>query len=147
MSDTAIIIRVADVSDAQRIAQMESTYIDCPWSESQVASEIVRDNVLFFVATACDEPIGYLSGECAADECEVSNIAVDEAYRRKKIGTRLFAALIDKAAQRGVKRLFLLVNSTNSAAINLYESIGFCRVGLRQKYYGDGDAIVMRLAL
>lgn len=147
MRNAVITIRAAKVSDAPRIARMEKSYIDCPWNETQVAAEIVRNNVLFLVATADDNVVGYLSGECAADECEVSNIAVDLAYRRQKIGTKLFTAFIDKAGERGVKRLYLLVNRTNNVAISLYESIGFCSVGLRRGYYGDGDAVVMRLEL
>lgn len=140
-------VRKASFPDAHKIAQMESAYIDCPWSEEQVRAEIENADALFFVAEKADEVIGYISGVIAADECEVSNIAVEKAYRRQKVGSGLFAELIDKSAQRGVKRLFLLVNSDNIAAISLYEKIGFGRVGLRRGYYTSGDAIVMRLEL
>ncbi len=143
----AVIIRRATVSDAARISELEARYIDCPWNEAQVRAEINKPDVLFFTAEINGEVVGYLSGECAADECEVSNIAVDEPYRRHKIGCKLFAALLDCAARRGIQRVFLLVKSTNAAAVGLYEKTGFKSVGSRRGYYRDGDAVVMRLDL
>ncbi len=138
-------IRRATAADAPEIAKAERLYIDCPWTEAQIESEIESSQALFFVARSNGEFAGYLSGVCAADECEVSNIAVSERFRRRKVATALFTELIGCAAKRGIKRLFLLVRTDNAAAIALYKSLNFAVVGTRKRYYKNADAYIMKL--
>lgn len=142
-----ISVRCADASDARTISDIERRYIDCPWTEAQIADEIKNPSSVFLVAEYEGEFAGYLSGVCAADECEVSNIAVIERFRRRKVGSGLFAALIDIVVERGVKTLFLLVRTDNMPAVALYESLGFSIVGTRKNYYTVGDAFVMKLEI
>lgn len=139
-----ISVRKATDSDAGAIAAAETRYIDCAWTIEQIAREINNPDALFFVAQAGEEFVGYLSGVCAADECEISNIAVETAYRRQKAATDLFSALFKAAAERGVRTVFLLVRSDNFGAIGLYKSIGFVAVGNRPGYYKSADAVIMR---
>ncbi len=48
----------------------------------------------------------------------------------------------------GAEAVLLEVRASNAAALRLYESLGFQRVGLRRRYYADGeDAVLMTLAL
>lgn len=140
-------VRRAVESDSADIARAESAYIDCPWTEDQIRAEISDSQAAFFVAEIDGAFAGYLSGVIAADECEVSNIAVIERFRRRKVGTELFAALVESASTRGVKSLYLLVRADNSAAIGLYRSLGFEVVGVRKRYYDGDDANIMRLDL
>ena len=46
----------------------------------------------------------------------------------------------------GVRKIFLEVRISNTAAIRLYETCGFEQVGERKKYYSDPveDALVMK---
>lgn len=136
-------VRRAVLSDADDVARMEREYIDCPWTADQIRGEIESSNAVFLVAEADGGIVGYLSGAVAFDECEISNIAVDGSYRRQGIGSALFAAFMPAVAERGVKRVYLLVRDGNTAATELYKSIGFSSVGKRHGYYGDGDAVIM----
>lgn len=52
---------------------------------------------------------------------------VDPARRRSGTGRRITAALVRAATQRGLKRLHLQVEVDNTAAIALYEALGFER--------------------
>lgn len=139
-------LRRAEIADAQAIARMERAYIDCPWTESQIKDEI-DGGAVFWVATQDGELCGYASGEVTADECEISNIAVAEEHRRKGIGKALLSALIQDAAVRGSKCVFLLVRDGNIPAVSLYTSLNFKCVGLRKNYYKGKDAHIMRLNL
>lgn len=141
-----IILRKANKSDAHIIAALEHAYIDCPWTESQIAEEIER-NPVFYVAECDGEVCGYVSGEIAADECEISNIAVSEPRRRKGVGKALLTALLNELAARQVKSVFLLVRDGNVPAIALYERMGFLRVGQRKNYYKGKDALIMQINL
>ncbi len=138
------VVRRATNADAERIADAERRYIDCAWTAEQVESEIANENALFLVAECGGAFAGYLSGVFAADECEISNIAVETDYRRCGIATKLFGELLRIAAERGTESVFLLVRDGNAAAVALYSSLGFETVGRRRAYYGEADAVIMR---
>ncbi len=140
--------REALLSDAAKIAEIMSRSIDCAWTTEQVCEEIENPAAPFFVAVDGGMPVGFLSGVCAADECEISDIAVDAAYRRQNIASRLFALMFDNIVSRGVRTAYLLVRADNAPALALYGKLGFLRTGVRRGYYGGGaDAVVMRKEL
>lgn len=141
-----ITVRKAEKSDAKYIAALEQSCIDCPWTESQIASEIDSDAV-FLVAESNGAFCGYVSGEVTCDECEISNIAVESLYRRMGVGKALLSALLSELTRRDVKSVFLLVRDGNIPAISLYNSFGFTQVGQRKNYYKGKDAQIMRLNL
>jgi ribosomal-protein-alanine N-acetyltransferase len=85
-------------------------------------------------------------------EAEVLTLAVPPWARRKGIGRALMAAATGAAEAAGAKVMFLEVDVANTAAVTLYERLGFTRAGLRKAYYdrgaeGRADALVMRLDL
>jgi ribosomal-protein-alanine N-acetyltransferase len=51
------------------------------------------------------------------------------------------------AASLDARALFLEVGADNPAALALYASLGFDRVGQRKAYYGTGDAWVLKVQL
>jgi ribosomal protein S18 acetylase RimI-like enzyme len=68
----------------------------------------------------------------------VYSLAVNSACRGQRIGRRLMEALFDALAVRGVHRVYLEVEQTNTAAINLYGTMGFRSTGPLPNYYGQG---------
>ena len=144
---TDITISAADTACADDIAELERQYIDCPWSVEQVKAEIAKPNVIFLAARCGGKTVGYVSGEAAADEIEFGNIAVDSAFRRQGVATRLLRALVEQAQSGGVKKIFLLVSASNTSAKALYEKVGFISKGIRKSYYGNTDAIIMELEI
>ncbi|MEQ1948200.1 MAG: GNAT family N-acetyltransferase [Bryobacteraceae bacterium] len=88
--------------------------------------------------------VGFLaSRQIAPDECEILNVAVLPSERGRAVGRRLVEALL----ARGPGKCFLEVRQSNENAIQLYESLGFERVGLRENYYHNPvePGIVMRV--
>jgi ribosomal-protein-alanine acetyltransferase len=81
--------------------------------------------------------------QVAPGEREILNLAVDPAERRTGIARRLLEDAL--AVAKGA--WFLEVRASNTAAIRLYESVGFARAGVRKNYYYEPaeDGIVMRL--
>lgn len=76
------------------------------------------------------------------------SLAVDREQRGRGIGRLLIESSARLARTRGCTSLHLEVSQTNSSAVDLYESLGFVRTGLRPGYYEDGnDAFVYRLDL
>lgn len=97
-------------------------------------------------------PIGFVLAQMAADEAEILTIGVAAAHQRHGVGRKLVEAICRAARKSEVKRLFLEVAQSNTAARGLYGKLGFKEVGTRKGYYqqpggGAEDAVVLALDL
>jgi len=139
---------VNHVNDAVRIEQVS---FPTPWSYDAFISELKLRNTKALVALLSAEEgervAGYILGRFAADEMEITNLAVHPELRRRGIARALLWHLVERVRSRGIKKIFLEVRENNKPAIRLYEKFGFKKVGIRRGYYVDTgeDALVMRL--
>ncbi|MBV9660768.1 MAG: ribosomal protein S18-alanine N-acetyltransferase, partial [Acidimicrobiales bacterium] len=79
------------------------------------------------------------------DEGHVTTIAVDPAWQRHKIGSRLMLDLYRQAQARGARHMTLEVRVSNHPAQRMYRRFGFETEGVRKNYYAESqeDALVM----
>lgn len=91
--------------------------------------------------------IAYAAFSVIAGEMEIMNIAVHPFHRRKGLGARLLASVLDLCRAEGVAEGFLEVRRSNTGAIDLYRKFGFIQLGTRTNYYPDNneDALLFRL--
>lgn len=94
-----------------------------------------------FVATHLQSPVAYCIISVIAGEAEIINIGTSPKYRHQKIATNLLKFALDNIDAQVV---FLEVSHTNLSAIELYKKCGFVEYGIRKKYYGTSDAILMK---
>ncbi len=64
----------------------------------------------------------------------ISNVAVDEKFRRRGIAREMMQAAIAEAKARGATWLILNVRPYNTGAIQLYEQLGFERIDTEMGY-------------
>ncbi|MGE2735440.1 ribosomal protein S18-alanine N-acetyltransferase [Mycolicibacterium vaccae] len=136
-------------NDAARCAELEAQLFDGddPWPERAFLAELAAKHNHYVAARVDDKLVGYAGiarlGRLKPYEYEVHTIGVDPAYQGKGIGRQLLERLLDYADGATV---FLEVRTDNEAAIALYESVGFTRVGLRKRYYrvSGADAYTMK---
>jgi putative acetyltransferase len=69
-------------------------------------------------------------------------VMVAREHRRRGAGTALMAAAEDWAKTVGISKIELHVFPYNTAAIALYESLGYEREGLRRRHYRRGGELV-----
>jgi len=104
-----------------------------------------------FVGLAQEGPtgiVGAIIGQVVAGEAEIHEVAVAQEHRRSGHGSALVQAFMAEVERRGASICFLEVRSANTAAVELYSSLGFEACGERKGYYRDGaDALVMRHSL
>ena len=79
------------------------------------------------------------------DEAEILTIATDKTAQRKGMATQLLTRVIEKLGQENAQSLFLDVANSNQAALQLYTKLGFVAYAERDGYYGEDDALLMRL--
>jgi ribosomal protein S18 acetylase RimI-like enzyme len=78
----------------------------------------------------------------AAEDCELEDLFVSAQARRGGLGRALLAAAIERARERGVRRIALDTAERNEAAVALYRSFGFS-----DEAYEGGRAMLLRLRL
>jgi len=130
----------------RRVLAIESQVYPTPWGLSLFLSELaLRTTRVYVVARIGREVVGYAGIMLAVDEGHVTTIAVDPAWQRRRIGTRLMLAIAREAIARGATALTLEVRLSNRGAQALYRRFGFAPVGVRRGYYADTgeDALVM----
>jgi ribosomal-protein-alanine N-acetyltransferase len=81
----------------------------------------------------------------AVDDAHITTVAVDPAWHRHGIASRMLVALARGAIERGSVNLTLEVRMSNSGAQALYQRFGFVPAGVRKGYYPETgeDALVM----
>lgn len=129
-----------------RVAQLEAICFSDPWSEKSVASELSNPLSLWLVAEVDGQVAGYIGSQSVPPESDVMNVAVDPSYRRRGIAQALVTVLVKELKNAGNTSLTLEVRASNSAAIALYEKMGFAQIGLRKNYYRNPkeDALILR---
>ena len=128
------------------VLRIEAQVYPRPWSLSLFVSELaLRSSRSYVVARVGGSVLGYAGLMLAADDAHVTTIAVDPAWHRHKIGTRLLAHLARVATSRGAKHLTLEVRVSNEPAQAMYRRFGFKPAGIRKNYYVETneDALVM----
>lgn len=128
------------------IAQLEQLCFSDPWSENSVASELQNPLSLWLTAIEGESVVGYIGSQSVMGESDMMNVAVCPEVRRRGIAQSLIEALVQALQEKGNHCLTLEVRASNSAAIALYEKLGFQEVGRRRNYYRNPkeDALILR---
>src|SRR5215469_4341630 len=87
-----------------------------------------------------------VSRRTAPDECELLNLAIAPAFRRRGAARRLVQSIIESFQTMAGLCVFLEVRESNMAARAFYKSLNFQEVTKRQNYYNQPieSAIVMK---
>jgi GNAT superfamily N-acetyltransferase len=80
-----------------------------------------------------------------ADDAWLEDLYVGEDARRGGLGRALVEACVDRARQRGCRRVQLDCNERNRAALRLYESLGFSAAQPKRWQGGRDLYLTLRL--
>jgi len=88
--------------------------------------------------------VGYVIGTSRGEQGVIESMAVTPSYRREGVGERLMGSVIEQLSRKH-RRITLLVDESNEAAIHLYRKFSFSETGrVIKAYYPNGnDAIEM----
>lgn len=128
------------------VLRIESQVYPRPWSLSLFVSELaLRSTRAYYVARVDGLVVGYSGLMVAGEDAHVTTLAVDPAWQRRGIATRLLLNVARTAVTRGARHLTLEVRVSNGPAQALYRTFGFHPAGVRKGYYieTNEDALVM----
>ena len=140
-----IVIRTMSERDSSAVWELEKKCFSVPWSEESIRAMFSEKGYWNFTARDDGSLVGYIGMKAVLDEADITNVAVDPDRRRQGIGKMLLRALLAKAGELGIRRIFLEVRVSNTAARALYEQAGFRTVDVRKNYYEKPkeDAYIM----
>lgn len=149
MSSGKPLIRLMEPRDLDEVLEVEKSCFKSPWTRCMFEDELYNSNAYYYVIEVDGEIAGYAGFWKIIDEAHITNIAVHCDHRRRGYGRMLVNTLLEKAKELGIIAVTLEVRVSNSAAISLYESLGFVSSGVRRGYYSDNneDALIMWLKL
>jgi ribosomal-protein-alanine N-acetyltransferase len=129
----------SDISEMQSILQLASR----DWSPAVLPSCFGRNYkqwVVCFESTI----LGFVIAKVIADYWEILQIVIHPDYQRQGLAARLLQFVIHEARKMKIKKIQLEVRRSNHAAQSLYRRLNFAEVGIRKKYYSNGeDAVLM----
>lgn len=128
------------------VLRIEGQVYPRPWSLSLFMSELaLRTTRSYTVARVGGAVVGYSGLMLTGEDAHVTTIAVDPAWQRHKIATRLLLNMARTALERNAHHLTLEVRVSNDGAQSLYRQFGFVPAGIRKNYYVETneDALVM----
>ena len=155
MHDTAILnaqpdehgitYKPLDAAHAGAVATLESLVMGSDaWSEALVADELPRADRVWWAAYEGEALAGYAGGWIVDGQVQILKVGVDPAMRRRGIARELLAHVAADARDLGASRCSLEVRAGNVGAQELYAALGFRSLGVRPRYYSDGeDAVIM----
>lgn len=144
---TAITYRPMTEADIPALVAIEATAFYDAWNESMLCNELDNALTTYIIMESEGRIIGYAGFWLVAGEAQVTRVAVLEELRGQGLGTRLTAAMVNKAWDLGADAITLEVRESNLAAQKAYLTCGFASEGVRPNYYEDNheNAIIMWL--
>jgi ribosomal-protein-alanine N-acetyltransferase len=128
------------------VLRIEAQVYPRPWSFGLFVSELgQRSSRCYLVAHVGRTLVGYAGMLDSVGDGHITNVAVDPAWHRHHVGTRLLLALAREGRARGLHNLTLEVRVSNHGAQALYRRFGFVPAGIRKDYYPETpeDALIM----
>ena len=118
------------------------------WSFDEILKTISEHkNILIYCYNQNDKKkhwIGCILGILLVDVCEIIYIYVRKRHRNKNIGIGLMNALFNELKQEPyIKKICLEVRKSNVIAQSLYLKLGFINIGIRKKYYSNGEDAIL----
>jgi ribosomal protein S18 acetylase RimI-like enzyme len=102
-----------------------------PWWDDVKAWGIVEnDRLIAVIETAIEE---------WSNRLRITELWIDDAYRRKGIGTALMDIAVKRAKDENRRAIMLETQSRNEGAISFYLAYGFTLIGFDACCYGNDD--------
>jgi len=114
------------------------------WSKEQWANEFKKDGTKIFGLLIKNLVIGICVFQVVLDEAQINYFVVNKKFRKKGFGSYFMSYLIKKCEKLNLKKLLLEVSQSNVTAERFYSRFDFSTVGIRNNYYKDGSAAILK---
>ena len=138
-----ISIKEINEEDIDLCYELDSNSISL-WSKKQWSSEFKKKGIKVFGLLVSNLVVGICVFQVILDEAQINYFVVKEKFRKKGFGSCLMSFLIKWCIKFNVNKLFLEVSQNNITAQKFYNHFDFSTVGIRNNYYKDGSAALLK---
>ncbi|PKF31313.1 ribosomal-protein-alanine N-acetyltransferase [Acinetobacter proteolyticus] len=123
-------------NDLERVTAIERLVQTHPWSRQQFQESLASYQCTVY--EQANQVVGFCILQPVLDEANLLLMAIDPSQQGKGLGYKLLDESIQQLKNNPIQ-IFLEVRESNTAAIGLYEKIGFHQIDLRKNYYPNPD--------
>jgi ribosomal protein S18 acetylase RimI-like enzyme len=141
--------RLYTPQDFDRLYALEEACFEIPFRfDRRYMRQLVnRSSTVTWIAEEAGEMVGFAIVESSDGRSEIrayiQTLEVSPGARCRGVGRELLQRLESSALDAGARRIWLHVEAENTAAIQLYESQRYSRVGRQEDYYPLGRAALI----
>jgi ribosomal-protein-alanine acetyltransferase len=121
------------------------------FTKQQIAYLLTEYNAIGLAARVNSEIAGFAIARVDigrnASFGHILTVDIAPAYRRKGIAQKLLHEIETIFREKGIKECRLEVREDNVAALNLYQKLGYKKVGKLEKYYGKAHGLYLQKIL
>ncbi len=137
-------------TDLDAVMEIEVRAYDHPWTRG-ILQDCLRVGYSCWLYEQEGRIQGYGVMSVAMGEAHVLNLTVRPESQGQGIGRRLLKHFLSLALRHNADIVMLEVRPSNTAAVALYQKMGFNEIGVRKGYYpcaqGREDALILALNL
>ena len=138
-----ISIKEINEEDIDLCYELDSNSISL-WTKKQWSSEFKKKGIKVFGLLVSNLVVGICVFQVILDEAQINYFVVKQKFRKKGFGSCLMSFLINWCIKFNVNKLFLEVSQNNITAQKFYNHFDFSTVGIRNNYYKDGSAAILK---
>ena len=138
-----ISIKEINEADIELCYELDSNSISL-WTKKQWSSEFKKKGIKVFGLLVSNLIVGICVFQVILDEAQINYFVVKQKFRKKGFGSCLMSFLIKWCIKFNVNKLFLEVSQNNITAQKFYNHFDFSTVGIRNNYYKDGSAALLK---
>ncbi|MEM1243967.1 MAG: ribosomal protein S18-alanine N-acetyltransferase [Pseudomonadota bacterium] len=127
-------MQAADIASVFAIEQQIQMH---PWTQQAFTSSL-QNHKYGYVLEIDKQIMGYSIFQSLPPEAELLTFGIIATKQKQGYGYYFLEYCINALKQKQIKKLFLEVDQTNHAAMNLYHKMGFTIYGKRKNYYPNG---------
>lgn len=152
MEPTEISVQDALLTHLDRLCEIEQKcFRNEAFTKNQIACLLAHPNSVSLIAKDNHNIIGFIIGIIVHEKRKLTGhiltIDVYPSHRRMGIGSMLLKQIEKIFVGRGVKTCYLEAREDNVAALNLYQKLGYRRVGNLENYYKNAHGILFEKGL
>lgn len=145
-------IEAASVRLLEKLFKIEQECFDQEaFTKQQLAYLLTDYNTVGLVAKVGDDIAGFILSQIEVDNKSlyghIITLNVALAFRRKGVGSKLLRETEQIFKDRGIMDCHLEVREDNTAALGLYEKIGYRQISKLYNYYGNKNGFLLQKSL
>jgi ribosomal-protein-alanine N-acetyltransferase len=141
------IARLGGEDELDRVAAIAAASFTTPWTRDMLARELRDSPVtrMYVLKFPREGIVAFCACWLVMDEVHINTLAVEESMRRQGLATALLEHVLEDVAAAGATQATLEVRRSNTAALQLYERLGFVVAAVRSNYYSlpEEDGLIL----